>query len=299
VAPSPYTALLEGETGTGKGLLARLIHDLSGRHDKPLVTVNCAAIPDGLIESELFGHVKGAFTGADRSKTGLILAAKGGTLFLDEVGKMPLPMQAKLLQFLDDHQVRPVGGTDAVDVDVRVICASKRDLESMVQGEEFLEDLYYRLLDFPIEVPPLRDRGADVGLLAGVFVERASRRLERTPPRMTRSVSALLRGHSWPGNVRELEKVMTRAVLMASDDDRIRDRHLPDSILRGAAPNPVQVSDDAGPRPLKEQIAELERQVVYSTLQLTGWNRSAAARKLRVSYPTLLQKIRIYNLKES
>jgi len=136
-------------------------------------------------------------------------------------------------------------------------------------------------------------------LLAEVFVERASRRLERKPPRMSRSVSALLRGYPWPGNVRELEKVMTRAVLMASDDERIRDRHLPESILRGAAPTVVQASDDVGPRPLKEQIAELERQVVYSTLQLTGWNRSAAARKLRVSYPTLLQKIRIYNLKES
>jgi transcriptional regulator with PAS, ATPase and Fis domain len=299
VAPSPYTVLLEGETGTGKGLLARLIHDLSGRKDKPLITVNCAAIPEGLIESELFGHMQGAFTGADRTKPGLILAAEGGTLFLDEVGKMPLPMQAKLLQFLDDHKVRAVGGTTSVDVNVRVVCASKRDLEAAVQNEEFLEDLYYRLLDFPIEVPPLRDRGADVGLLAEVFVERASRRLDRKPPRMIRSVSALLRAYHWPGNVRELEKVMTRAVLMASDDDRIRDRHLPESVLRGVAPGTAQISDDSGPRPLKEQVAELERQVVYSTLQLTGWNRSAAARKLRVSYPTLLQKIRIYNLKQS
>ena len=299
VAPSPYTVLLEGETGTGKGLLARLIHDLSGRRDKPLITVNCAAIPEGLIESELFGHVKGAFTGADRPKPGLILAAEGGSLFLDEVGKMPLPMQAKLLQFLDDHKVRAVGGTTSVDVDVRVLCASKRDLEAAVQNEEFLEDLYYRLLDFPIEVPPLRDRGADVGLLAEVFVERASRRLDRKPPRMTRSVSALLHAYNWPGNVRELEKVMTRAVLMTSDDERIRDRHLPQSVLRGATSTGSPVAEDGAPRPLKEQIAELERQAVQSTLEKTGWNRSAAARQLRVSYPTLLQKIRIYNLKES
>lgn len=298
VAPSPYTVLFEGETGTGKGLLARLIHDLSDRREHPLVVVNCAAIPETLLESELFGHVKGAFTGADRAKPGLILAAQRGTLFLDEVGKMPLPMQAKLLNFLDDHQVRPVGGTASIDVNVRVICASKRDLEGMVQGEEFLEDLYYRLLDFPIQVPPLRDRGADVGLLAEVFVERASARLGREPLRLTRSAAALLRGYAWPGNVRELEKVMTRAVLMASDDDRIRDRHLSATLRRSETDAGRPVVGE-GQRPLKEQVAELERQAVQAALESTGWNRSAAARQLRVSYPTLLQKIRLFNLKES
>jgi DNA-binding NtrC family response regulator/tetratricopeptide (TPR) repeat protein len=298
VAPSPYTVLFEGETGTGKGLLARLIHDLSDRRDERLIVVNCAAIPETLLESELFGHVKGAFTGADRAKQGLIMASNKGTLFLDEVGKMPLPMQAKLLQFLDDHQVRPVGGTESVDVDVRVICASKRDLESMVRSEEFLEDLYYRLLDFPIQVPPLRDRGADIGLLAEVFVERASVRLGRDPLRLTRSAAALLRSYSWPGNVRELEKVITRAVLMASDDDRIRDRHLSDNLQRSDAGAGRPVIGE-GQRPLKEQVAELERQAVQSALESTGWNRSAAARQLRVSYPTLLQKIRLFNLKES
>lgn len=295
VAPSPYTVLLEGETGTGKGLMARLIHDLSGRKERPLVIVNCAAIPDGLLESELFGHVKGAFTGADQAKQGLIVAAEGGTLFLDEVGKMPLPMQAKLLQFLDDHRVRPVGGTASIDVDVRVICASKRDLEGMVRSEEFLEDLYYRLLDFPIEVPPLRERGGDIQLLAEVFIERASRRLERKPLRMTRSASALLRGYRWPGNVRELEKVITRAVLMSSDDDRIRDRHLPAQLQNGVVDASSSVPEGA-PRPMKEQVAELERQIIRTTLERTAWNRSEAARQLRISYPTLLQKIRIYKL---
>jgi DNA-binding NtrC family response regulator/tetratricopeptide (TPR) repeat protein len=298
VAASPYTVLLEGETGTGKGLLARLIHDLSGRQDQPLVTVNCAAIPETLLESELFGHVKGAFTGADAAKPGLILAASGGTLFLDEVGKMPLPMQAKLLQFLDDHRVRPVGGTRSEQVDVRVICASKRDLEAMVRSEEFLEDLYYRLLDFPIEVPPLRERGADIGLLAEVFIDRASQRLGRQRLRLTRSAAALLRAYRWPGNVRELEKVITRAVLMAADEDRIRDRHLPDGLRH----SPVAGAGEPrarGPRPLKEQIAELERQAIAEMLERTGWNRSEAARQLRISYPTLLQKIRTFNLKES
>jgi sigma-54-dependent transcriptional regulator len=298
VAPSPYTVLFEGETGTGKGLLARLIHDLSGRRDEPLVVVNCAAIPESLLESELFGHVKGAFTGADRAKPGLIMAARKGTLFLDEIGKMPLPMQAKLLQFLDDHRVRPVGGTESVDIDVRVICASKRDLEAMVRSEEFLEDLYYRLLDFPIQVPPLRDRGADIGLLAEVFVERASSRLQREPLRLTRSAESLLRSYAWPGNVRELEKVMTRAVLLASDDDRIRDRHLSDTLQRsGSGADRPLIGE--GQRPLKEQVAELERHAVQAALESTNWNRSAAARQLRVSYPTLLQKIRLFNLKES
>jgi DNA-binding NtrC family response regulator len=298
VAPSPYTVLFEGETGTGKGLLARLIHDLSGRREHPLVVVNCAAIPEPLLESELFGHVKGAFTGADRAKQGLIKAAEKGTLFLDEVGKMPLPMQAKLLQFLDDHMVRPVGSTEAVDVDVRVICASKRDLVSMVRDEEFLEDLYYRLLDFPIEVPPLRDRGDDIALLAEVFIERACARIEREPLRLTRSALTRLRSYSWPGNVRELEKVITRAVLMASDDDRIRDRHLSESLQRGGRDHEAR-PEGQGERPLREQIMELERRAVQSALESTGWNRSAAARQLRVSYPTLLQKIRTFNLKES
>jgi len=298
VAPSPYTVLLEGETGTGKGLLARLIHDLSDRKDQPLIIVNCAAIPEGLLESELFGHVKGAFTGADRAKTGLILAAQGGSLFLDEVGKMPLPMQAKLLQFLDDHQVRPVGGTESVDVDVRILCASKRDLEAMVRGEEFLEDLYYRLLDFPITVPPLRDRGGDIELLAELFIVRASQRLSRKSLRLTRAAAARLRAYTWPGNVRELEKVMTRAMLLASEDDRIRERHLPAQLL-DAPGAVVEVSADGIVRPLKEQIAELERQAVQSTLERTAWNRSEAARQLRISYPTLLQKIRIFKLKES
>jgi sigma-54-dependent transcriptional regulator len=262
------------------------------------VVVNCAAIPETLLESELFGHVRGAFTGADRAKQGLIMAAERGTLFLDEVGKMPLPMQAKLLQFLDDHKVRPVGSTEAVDVDVRVICASKRDLEGMVRDEDFLEDLYYRLLDFPIEVPPLRDRGDDVGLLAEVFIERACARIEREPLRLTRSALARLRSYSWPGNVRELEKVITRAVLMASDDDRIRDRHLSEPLQRGGRDRELP-SEGEGERPLREQVMELERRAVRSALESAGWNRSAAARQLRISYPTLLQKIRNFNLKES
>jgi Nif-specific regulatory protein len=296
VAASPYTVLFSGETGTGKGLLARLVHDLSPRANGPFVVVNCAAIPEALLESELFGHTKGSFTGADRTEQGLILSASGGTLFLDEIGKMPLPMQAKLLHFLDDKQLRPVGGTRNMQVDVRVLCATRRNLEQMVQREEFLEDLYYRLLDFPIVVPPLRERGEDVLLLADTFVERTCRELERARPSLTRTFTARLRAHQWPGNVRELEKVIRRAVLLAGEEARLKEQHLPE-IVRGREPAGTGGDDSTVERrPLKERVAELEREIIAKCLDELQWNRAEAARQLRISYPTLLQKIRLYGL---
>ncbi len=297
VAPSPYTVLFTGETGTGKGLLARIIHDLSPRCDRSFVTVNCAAIPETLLESELFGHVRGAFTGADRDKDGLIVSAEGGTLFLDEIGKMPLPMQAKLLQFLDSREVRPVGSSQMRSVDVRVICASKRNLETMITTGEFLEDLYYRLLDFPVSIPPLRDRGDDIVLLAREFVARSCEDLGRPEPVLTRGFVSRLRAYDWPGNVRQMEKVMRRAVVLAASEERLREMHLPADL----GPAAVDDSDGDPPefRPLKEQVAELERSVLRRSLESTGWNRSETARRLKISYPTLLQKIRSYGLKEN
>jgi transcriptional regulator with GAF, ATPase, and Fis domain len=295
VAPSPYTVLLTGETGTGKGLLAGVIHELSPRRRSPLVPVNCAAIPETLLESELFGHVRGAFTGAERDEEGLIASADGGTLFLDEVGKMPLTMQAKLLHFLDDRQIRPVGGRRARAVDVRVICATKRDLRRMVEQGEFLEDLYYRLTDFPIDVPPLRERGDDVLLLADTFLRRTCDELGRPVPRLTRGAARRLEGYRWPGNVRELEKVIRRVLIMAGDEERLRQEHLPEE-LRGPADPESDDRERPGMRPLREQIAELERRAVQTALDEAGWNRSEAARRLKVSYPTLLQKIRVFGL---
>jgi len=295
VAPSPYTVMFNGETGTGKGLLAKVIHESSPRAGRPFVMVNCAAVPEALLESELFGHVRGSFTGADHDKEGLVRSANGGTLFLDEVGKMPLSMQAKLLHFLDDHRIRPVGGKESLPVDVRVICASKRDLKKMVEQESFLEDLYYRLMDFPIEVPPLRDRGDDVVLLTEYFLERAAAELHRPVPRLTRGAASRLRGHTWPGNVRELEKVVRRSLLMAGDEGRVRESHLPTEIQDGPTSGDADLTEPSL-RPLKEQIAELERRAVAGALESTAWNRSKAARRLNVSYPTLLQKIRIYGL---
>lgn len=298
VAPSPYTALLNGETGTGKGMLARMIHELSPRASAPFIAVNCAAIPEPLLESELFGHVRGSFTGAERDKDGLIVAARGGTLFLDEVGKMPLTMQSKLLQFLDSNEVRPVGGTRSEAVDVRVLFASKRDLKELVAKELFLEDLYYRLLDFPITVPALRSRGEDVLLLAETFVARTAAELGRRVPRLTRSAVSVLRAYPWPGNVRELEKAMRRAVVLADGEGRLRESHLPEDI-RGHALGGGNDELHSDLVPLKEQVAELEKHVVQNALESLGWNRSEAARRLKISYPTLLQKIRIHGLRPS
>jgi sigma-54-dependent transcriptional regulator len=295
VASSPYTVLLTGETGVGKGLLARTLHELSPRRERPMVSVNCAAIPETLLESELFGHIKGSFTGADRDRVGLIETAAGGTLFLDEVGKMSLPMQAKLLHFLDTKELRPVGGSATRRVDVRVICATRRDLRRMVSNDEFLEDLYYRLLDFPIEVPPLRERGEDVLLLARHYVEASALELGRETPRMTRNFAQRLADYAWPGNVRELEKVIKRAVILAADDDRLREQHLPAELVQGRR---AVAGDDVASevRPLRDQVAQLERQVLQHALERSAWNRSQVARELRISYPTLLQKIRLYDL---
>jgi sigma-54-dependent transcriptional regulator len=297
VAPSPYTVLFTGETGTGKGLLASIIHRLSPRKDEAFVSVNCAAIPETLLEGELFGHVRGAFTGADRDKVGLLVSADHGTLFLDEVGKMSLPMQAKLLHFLDSREVRPVGSAQSRVVDVRVLCASKSNLEAKVEAGDFLEDLYYRLLEFPIEIPPLRDRGEDIVLLAQEFVTRACADLQRPVPTLTRAFVSGLRRYAWPGNVRELEKAMRRAVVLAAGESRLGPVHLP-AVRSAGMEQRGEEADHAAIRPLKEQVSDLERAVLQRTLDELGWNRSEAARQLKISYPTLLQKIRLYDLKQ-
>ena len=296
VAASPYTVLFTGETGTGKGLFAYALHRLSPRRDAHFVSVNCAAIPETLLESELFGHVKGSFTGANRDHPGLIASADGGTLFLDEVGKMSLPMQGKLLQFLDSREVRPVGGDTSRRVDVRILCASKRDLKQMVAQDLFLEDLYYRLLDFPIEIPPLRERSGDILLLARHYVQRTADELGVKVPRMSHSFAARLQAYPWPGNVRELEKTMRRSVILAAGEDRLRLNHLPERLARPGS-SPEADDGETGALPLKEQVAQLERVVIERTLEQCKWNRSETARRLRISYPTLLQKIRIYGLK--
>mgnify|MGYP006277412439 CR=1 FL=1 len=218
VAPTSATVLVLGESGTGKELAARAIHDASPRQDGPFITVNCAAIPAGLIESELFGHEKGAFTGADRQHRGLVEAAEGGTLFLDEIGELPAEAQARLLRVLQAGEVRRVGATGARHVDVRLVAATHRDLRTLVAEGDFREDLYYRLQVMEIRLPPLRERGDDVQALARALLERACHRLNRPPLTLTEDARQAVQRHDWPGNVRELENAIERAVILADGE---------------------------------------------------------------------------------
>ncbi|MFO7608133.1 MAG: sigma 54-interacting transcriptional regulator [Candidatus Krumholzibacteriia bacterium] len=292
VAPSELTVLLNGETGTGKGLLAYSIHALSRRAERRFLSINCAAIPEALLESELFGHKRGSFTGAHSDKRGLLAEAEGGTVFLDEIGKLPLGMQGKLLHFLDTKVVRPVGSNTEFTVDVRIVCASKNDLHRMALEGTFLEDLYYRLLDFPLTIPPLRERPDDVELLARHFVQRFSRDLGAPPPALDRVFLDLLVQHAWPGNVRELEKALKRAIVLAQGDGVLRPEHLPADLAGRAF-----AGEGTGTQPpLKETLAAVECREIARAMGTCGGNKSAAARLLKISYPNLLKKLKHYGI---
>jgi DNA-binding NtrC family response regulator/tetratricopeptide (TPR) repeat protein len=292
VAPSDLTVLLNGETGTGKGLLAYSIHALSKRADRRFMSINCAAIPENLLESELFGHKRGSFTGAHSDKKGLLAEAEGGTVFLDEIGKMPFSMQGKILHFMDTKVVRPVGSNTEFTVDVRVICASKTDLHQLAQAGLFLEDLYYRLLDFPLVMPPLRERPDDVELLTRHFVERFSQESGEEVPALDRAFLDCLVQHSWPGNVRELEKALRRAIVLAQGDGVLRREHLPRDISGSHGP----VGSEEEIAPLRETLAGIECREITRAMQAADGNKSQAARVLKVSYPNLLKKIRHYGI---
>lgn len=292
VAPSDLTVLVHGETGTGKGLLAYSIHAMSTRRRKKFLSINCAAIPETLMESELFGHAKGSFTGAYADKKGLLTEGEGGTVFLDEIGKLPMSMQGKLLHFLDTKLVRPVGSNEERRVDVRIVCATKSDLREKVDHGEFLEDLYYRLADFPIQVPPLRDRTDDIALLAPYFIERYVKGTGMDPPGMTAAFLDALMRYDWPGNVRELEKALNRAIVLANGDSMLRLDYLPPRVAGRA------LDRDSGQpvQPLRETIQAVESREITQALTATGGNKSHAARLLGISYPSLLKKIRLYGI---
>jgi len=291
VAPSDLTVLLNGETGTGKGLLAYSIHALSQRAQKRFMSINCAAIPEALLESELFGHKRGSFTGAHSDKKGLLAEAEGGTVFLDEIGKMPLSMQGKLLHFMDTKVVRPVGSAVELKVNVRVICASKSDLHQMAAEGRFLEDLYYRLLDFPLVIPPLRERPDDIELLTRHFVKRFSEEVATDIPALDRKFLDCLVQYRWPGNVRELEKSLRRAIVLAEGDDVLRVEYLPAEIHQERdLKSSVEIS------PLKETLAIIECREIGRALAAAAGNKSQAARVLKISYPNLLKKIRHYGI---
>lgn len=296
------TVLFTGESGTGKELLARALHDLSARAGRAFVPVNCAAIPATLLESELFGHERGAFTGAVRAHAGLFEQADGGTLLLDEIGDMPLPLQTRLLRVLEDGRVRRVGGSRDVAVDVRVVAATATDLEAAVRAGAFREDLFYRLNVIRVRIPPLRERTADIPLLVEALVERAALRLGRPVRGTTADALAALLAYAWPGNVRQLENALERAVVVAQGV-RVALADLPPEcrggMEPGVPPGPVVAlgaDDGVESLSIKAHTASLERHLIVLALERTGGNRTQAARLLEISTKALLYKIRDYRV---
>jgi len=294
VAAYPTTVLLTGESGTGKELLARSLHRLSGRAEEAFVAVNCGAIPENLLESELFGHERGAFTGAHRSRAGLFEQAHQGTLLLDELGELPLGLQVKLLRVLEERVVRRVGGSKAIPVDVRVIAATSRDLEAEVAAGAFRKDLLYRLNVMHLDVPALRERPEDIPLLVDHFVRHHALRLGRTITGVGPSAMRLLMAHRWPGNVRQLENALERAVLLA-EGEVLEAADLPHELRTLSTPADPATEEDLS---FKRRLPELERRLIQAALRRTGGNRSQAARLLELSYKALLYKIRDYDLQD-
>ncbi len=297
VAETKSTILIQGESGTGKELLAKAVHYNSPRRDEPFIAVNCGAIPQALIESELFGHVKGAFTGADKDKQGLIEASHGGTLFLDEVGDLSSDMQVKMLRVLQEEEVRPVGSTRIRKVNLRLLAATNKDLESLAGSDAFREDLFYRLAVIRLTIPPLRERPEDVPLLANHFIREMARKHNRPRRKITEQALNHLSLLDWPGNVRQLQNVMEQALLL-SDGPVIDREYLPP--LSGGGGRGFGVSVPRGVIDLKSALAqvteEVERRVIAQALKALNQNRTKAAQALGVSRRTLLNKIKAYGL---
>jgi len=292
VATTDATILIMGESGTGKELIARAIHALSTRVDRPFIPVNCGAIPAELLESEMFGHERGAFTGAIGQRAGMFQLANGGTIFLDEVGEMSATLQVKLLRVLQDREIRPVGADRVFKVDVRVLAASNKDLAAEVEEGNFREDLFYRLQVIPIVMPPLRERRSDIPLLTSHFLEKHNRKRSGRPARIVEEAMVHLWEYDWPGNVRELENLLERLVIL-SEDGVIGVEHLPPSIRSF-------ISEKKIPRPtlgeegldLNTAVEEFENRLIEEALRRTKGNKQAAARLLGLKRTTLVAKLR-------
>jgi two-component system, NtrC family, response regulator PilR len=297
VASGDSTVLITGESGTGKELVARAIHEASRRRDKPFVSINCSAFPETLLESELFGYLKGAFTGATGNKKGLFEAAGGGSIFLDEIGDMTLQMQVKLLRVLQERRLRPLGGTNEVSIDVRVIAATNQDLQSSIHQGSFREDLYYRIAVINIHIPALRERAEDIGLLAFSFLRHYAERVGKAISGISPEALHCLESYSWPGNVRQLENTIERAVALETDSE-IQLERLPDSIRNRSN----TIAGDLftlpeGPFDLEGFLNQIERSLIVQALQQADGNQTSAAQRLKLTKGSLRHKLNALQIK--
>ncbi|MBO8177744.1 MAG: sigma 54-interacting transcriptional regulator [Bacillus sp. (in: Bacteria)] len=290
IASSDISVLIRGESGTGKELFAHSIHRLSQRSEQPFIKVNCAAIPEHLLESELFGYEEGAFTGAKKGgKKGKFQLANGGTIFLDEIGDMPLNMQVKLLRVLQDQEVEPIGATKPVQLDVRIIAATNRPLEKMMEEKRFREDLYYRINAIPFHIPPLRERPEDILVLANHFIQQASKKAGKRIKGMTREVEHLLCTYSWPGNIRELQNALEAATYLSSGEWIIKEV-LPDYLQKDDSLYPF------GNKTLKEMLEETEKRIIQQSLQMHQYDKLQTAKALGISKSSMYEKLKKYEI---
>jgi len=300
VASYKTTCLILGESGTGKELIARMIHMQSPRKNAPFIAINCGAIPENLLESELFGYEKGAFTGATKTKKGLFEEAEGGTLFLDEIGEMPLLLQAKLLRVLQEEEIRRVGDVNSIKTDVRIIAATLKDLSGEVKSGKFRDDLYYRLNVLPIRIPPLRDRIDDIPILAKHFILELNKKLKTNVTGIEEEVLTRWRGYDWPGNVRELENTIERSLVMVREG-MIRLQDLPHDFI----PKPrdtfksFKVTEESTEElSIKKRTRAMEEDLILKALEKTNGNRTHAAKLLEISHRALLYKLKEYGIKK-
>ena len=293
VSPSDTAVLLTGESGTGKELFARAIHSLSGRKNKPYITINCAAIPGELLENELFGSERGAFTSSHARKMGKFEIADGGTVFLDEIGDLEFSLQAKLLRVLQEHSFERLGGNKPIEVDVRVIAATNQNLQEAIGKQKFREDLFYRLSVFPIHIPPLRERQDDIVPLANHFVEKYSRRMKKGEKSLSREAIVILERYHWPGNVRELENTIERSIIL-TEGKKIKPEHL---AIRLPSSEDIRLREGAGLREVGQYAqAQAERGMIVRVLGQTHGNKRKTAEILKIDYTTLFEKIKKYTI---
>jgi two-component system response regulator AtoC len=298
VAPYKTTCLILGESGTGKELVARMIHQQSPRRKESFIAINCGAIPENLLESELFGYEKGAFTGATKTKKGLFEEANGGTLFLDEIGEMPLLLQAKLLRVLQEEEIRRVGDVNAIKTDVRIIAATLKDLSVAVRQGTFRDDLFYRLNVLPIRIPPLRHRIEDIPVLAKHFIQQLNIKLRTNVTGVSPEVFERWKGYDWPGNVRELENTVERAMVMVREGE-IGLKDLPHDFipkLRDQTLKSYRVEEVLEDLSIKKRVRVIEEELILKALERTNGNRTHAAKLLEISHRALLYKLKEYDL---